>query len=73
MVDESANPWKIIILLAWPIFLEQILVSLVQAVDTAMVGSLGANATASVAISQSPNMMINGVIMAMGIGFTSLV
>ena len=73
IVDESANPWKIIILLAWPIFLEQILVSLVQAVDTAMVGSLGANATASVAISQSPNMMINGVIMAMGIGFTSLV
>jgi len=73
IVDESANPWKIIILLAWPIFLEQILVSLVQAVDTAMVGSLGANATASVAISQSPNMMINGVIMAMGVGFTSLV
>ncbi len=73
IVDESANPWKIIILLAWPIFLEQILVSLVQAVDTAMVGSLGANATASIAISQSPNMMINGVIMAMGVGFTSLV
>ena len=72
-MDESANPWKIIILLAWPIFLEQILVSLVQAVDTAMVGSLGANATASIAISQSPNMMINGVIMAMGVGFTSLV
>ena len=48
IVDESANPWKIIILLAWPIFLEQILVSLVQAVDTAMVGSLGANATASI-------------------------
>ena len=73
IVDENVNPWKIIILLAWPIFLEQILVSLVQAVDTAMVGSLGANATAAVAISQSPNMMINGVIMAMGIGFTSLV
>ncbi len=73
IVDESANPWKIIILLAWPIFVEQILVSLVQAVDTAMVGSLGANATASVAISQSPNMMMNGVIMALGVGFTSLV
>ncbi|MBR5266272.1 MAG: MATE family efflux transporter, partial [Clostridia bacterium] len=73
IVDESLNPWKVIIFLAWPIFVEQILVSLVQAVDTAMVGSLGANATASVAISQSPNMMMNGVIMAMGIGFTSLV
>lgn len=73
IVDGKTNPWKIIVLLAWPIFVEQILVSLVQAVDTAMVGSLGANATASVAISHSPNMMINGVIMALGVGFTSLI
>jgi len=73
IVDENQNPWKIILLLAWPILIEQILVSLVQTIDTAMVGSLGKVATASVAISQSPNMMINGVIMAMGVGFTSLV
>ena len=73
IVDENQNPWKVILLLAWPILIEQILVSLVQTIDTAMVGSLGKVATASVAISQSPNMMINGVIMAMGVGFTSLV
>ena len=73
IVDENQNPWKIIIMLAWPILVEQILVSLVHTIDTAMVGSLGKVATASVAISSSPNMMINGVIMAMGVGFTSLV
>ncbi len=73
IVDENQNPWKVILLLAWPILVEQILVSLVQTIDTAMVGSLGKVATASVAISQSPNMMINSVIMAMGVGFTSLI
>ena len=73
VVDESRSPWQIILLLAWPIFLEQVLSSLVHTVDTAMVGSLGAIATASVSINSSPNMLINGAIMALGVGFTSMV
>ena len=73
VVDESKHPVHTVVFLAWPIFLEQLLVSLVQAVDTAMVGSLGKIATASVAINSSPNNLINGVLMAMGIGFTSLI
>ena len=73
IVDESRNPWMTILLLAWPIFLEQLLTALVQAVDTAMVGSMGAVATTSVSISQSPNMLVNGVVMALGVGFTSLI
>lgn len=73
VVDDQRHPLLTIVMLAWPIFVEQVLVSLVQAVDTAMVGSLGAVATASVAINQSPNMLINGIIMALGIGFTSLI
>lgn len=73
IVDSPHSPWMTIILLAWPILVEQVLTSLVHAVDTAMVGSLGKVATASVAISQSPNMLINGVIMALGVGFTSLI
>ncbi len=73
IVDEQRSPWLTIILLAWPILIEQILTSLVQAVDTAMVGSMGAIATASISISQSPNMLINGVIMALGVGFTSMI
>ena len=38
----TSNPVSVIVTLAWPIFIEQILVSLVQSIDTAMVGSLGA-------------------------------
>ncbi len=73
IVDDKRNPWATILLLAWPIFLEQVLTSLVQAVDTAMVGSMGAVATTSVSISQSPNMLVNGVVLAMGVGFTSMI
>ena len=73
IVDDQRNPWLTIVMLAWPILLEQILTSLAQAVDTAMVGSLGAIATASVSISQSPNMMINSVVMSLGVGYTSLI
>ena len=73
IVDESRSPWMTILLLAWPIFLEQVLTSLVQAVDTAMVGSMGAVATTSVSISQSPNMLVNGVVMSLGVGFTSMI
>ena len=73
VVDDQRSPWVTIVMLAWPILIEQILTSLAQAVDTAMVGSLGAIATASVSISSSPNMLINGVIMALGVGFTSMI
>lgn len=70
VTDPTSNPFSVIITLAWPIFLEQVLVSLVQSIDTAMVGFLGANATASVAISQNPINLINSVILALGVGFT---
>lgn len=53
VTDPNSKPIQVIVMLAWPIFLEQVLVSLVQSVDTAMVGSLGAAATASISISQT--------------------
>lgn len=73
VVDSGRSPLSTILWLSWPVFIEQILVALVQSVDTAMVGSLGAGATAAVSISQSPMMLINGVIMALGVGFTALI
>ena len=73
MVDENRRPSFTIVMLAWPVFVEQILVSLVSYVDTAMVGSMGANATAAVSISNSPNMLVNGTIMAIGVGFTAMI
>lgn len=73
VTDESRSVTKTIVLLAWPVFLEQILTTLVSYADTAMVGSLGAWATASVTISNSPIFLLNGVIMALGVGLTALV
>ena len=73
VVDTNRKPIATIFMLAWPVFLEQILVSLVNYVDTAMVGSLGAYATASVSISNSPNMLVNGLIMSLGVGFTAMI
>ena len=73
LIDETVKPSTTIILLAWPVFVEQVLSTLVHSVDTAMVGSLGAVATASVSISGTPMMLINGMVMSFGMGFTALI
>lgn len=73
LLDESRSPLRNIVLLAWPIFLENVLSTLVSYADTAMVGSLGAYATASVSISNSVVFLLNGVIMALGVGVTALI
>ena len=73
LTDERISPFKVIIWLAWPLFLEQILSTFVSFADTAMVGALGKNATASVSISNSFVFLINGVMMALGTGITAYV
>ena len=71
VVDESRSVTKTILLLAWPVFVEQIFTTLVSFADTAMVGSMGAEATASISISNSPIFLLNGIIMALGVGITA--
>ena len=73
IINTDRSRKATVIMLAWPIFVEQMLASLVQAADSAMVGSLGAAATASVAINGAPNMLINQIFFALGLGFTSLI
>jgi len=68
--DESYSPLKRIILLAWPVVIEQILLTLVQYVDTAMVGSLGAIATAAIAINGPCIWIVNGIMSAASIGLS---
>ena len=72
-VDDPRKPVITVLMLAWPVFLEQILTTLVSYADTAMVGSLGAYATAAVSISNSVVMLLNGLIMALGVGITALI
>nr|SIP63218.1 MATE efflux family protein [uncultured bacterium] len=73
LTDERISPFKVIAWLAWPLFLEQILSTLVSFADTAMVGALGVNATASISISNSFVFLLNGVVMALGTGLTAYV
>ena len=73
LMYETRSPVRNINWLAWPIFLENLLMTLVSYADTAMVGSLGAYATASVSISNSVVFLLNGVVMSLGVGVTALI
>ena len=56
--------------LAWPAIVEQIMGTLVSFVDTAMVGVLGATATAAVSINASSIWLINGFLSGVGVGYS---
>ena len=59
--------------LAWPTMLEQLTQTAVQYIDTAMVGSLGTDATAAVGATGTVNWMIGSVVSAVGIGFLAFI
>ena len=59
-----------VLLLAWPAIIEQIMLTLVQYVDTAMVGSLGSEATAAVGLTSSTTWLFNGLFNAAAVGFS---
>ena len=61
LINEKISTRKIVLLLAWPAILEQIMQTMVSYVDLAMVGSMGVNAAASVTINTSLLWMINGI------------
>ena len=59
--------------LAWPTMLEQLTQTAVQYIDTAMVGSLGTQATAAVGATGTVNWLIGSVVSAVGIGFLAFI
>ncbi len=59
--------------LAWPTMLEQLMQTAVQYIDTAMVGSLGTQATAAVGSTGTVNRPVGSTISAMGVGFLSYI
>ena len=63
----------IILGLAWPTMLEQLMQTTVQYIDTAMVGTLGTQATAAVGSTGTINWLVNGSIGALSIGFLSYI
>ncbi len=69
-------PWHMlptIFALAWPTMLEQLMHTAVQYVDTAMVGSLGTQATAAVGATSTVNWLINSTVSAVGVGFLAYI
>ena len=64
---------KTIVLLAWPTVLEQILQTAVSYVDSAMVGRIGARATAAVGATTTINWLVNSSISALSIGFLAYI
>ena len=63
----------IILSLAWPTMLEQLMQTTVQYIDTAMVGTLGTNATAAVGSTGTINWLVSGSIGALSIGFLAYI
>lgn len=69
-------PWHMlptIFALAWPTMVEQLLGTLVQYIDTAMVGVLGTTATAAVGSTTTVNWLVGSTISAVGVGFLAFV
>lgn len=63
----------VILALAWPTMLEQLMQTAVQYIDTAMVGALGTQATAAVGATATVNWLITSTISALGVGFLSYI
>ena len=63
----------VIFSLAWPTMLEQLMQTAVQYIDTAMVGSLGTQATAAVGATTTINWLLSSSISALGVGFLSFI
>lgn len=73
---KQGLPWHMtpaILTLAWPTMLEQLMQTAVQYIDTAMVGSLGTQATAAVGATTTINWLIGSSVSALSIGFLAFV
>ena len=70
---EARAEQRELLALAWPCVLENLSSTLVNLVDTAMVGSIGAVASAAVGVCSTPSWLLNGLVFSLGVGGTALV
>lgn len=72
---KKLNPTMLAVIwsLAWPTMLEQAMQTAVQYIDTAMVGSLGTQATAAVGSTSTVNWLLSSTISAMSVGFLAYI
>lgn len=65
-----SEQWRLVCLLSWPAIMAQISATLMQYIDAAMVGHLGAQASASIGIIETTMWMMGGLCSAVATGFT---
>lgn len=63
----------VIMSLAWPTMLEELMLTAVQYIDTAMVGTLGTQATAAVGATSTVGWLVGSSTSALGIGFLAFI
>ena len=76
LADNRIFSWALlptVLSLAWPTMLEQFLHTAVQYIDTAMVGSLGTQATAAVGSTATVGWLVGSSVSAFGIGFLAYI
>ena len=71
--NENLEMIVVILTPAWPTMLEQLMRTAVQYIATAMVGSLGTQATAAVGATTTVNWLINSSISALSVGFLAFI
>ncbi len=71
--QEGRDTMRLILALAWPTVVEQVMGTAVQYVDTAMVGVLGTQATAAVGSTGTVGWMLFSTIAAIGVGFLAFI
>ena len=69
----NRNLIPVVLALAWPTMLQELMDTAVQYIDTAMVGSIGTHATAAVGATTTINWLVGSSISAVGIGFLSFI
>ncbi len=73
LLDKTKSPNRIVWALAWPTIVEQLLMTVVIYVDAAMVGSVGVNATAAVAVNTTVIWLLQGLMSGLAVGASVLV
>ena len=66
-------PAATIMTLSWPTIVEQVMQTAIQYIDTAMVGSLGTQATATVGATSTIAWLVGNTFSALGVGFLALI
>ncbi len=67
---SRGNQYRLVIALSVPAILEQLVMTLMNYIDTAMVGGLGYEATAAIGVVASTIWLLNGITGAVSIGFS---